>query len=619
MALLQAVGVVSLNGFIFGPETETLMVRMKPIPDAAGRAITRIEYTFQIKTVIALTAAQVVGGATSTDATFDTIRQQLLTYGGEFKYTSKGMGDQLINVAGGKKDVAWGPKCQEVSFKPKAGNYAADMVLHVSYQTLDCSYAQFQFGLMEFNYKVTYDQGRDRLTRRTYAGHILIPQTRRSVNDRTLSDSADLYYEDVVPPIPFGFRREVEDRTPSEDKCRLDFTITDVQLKAALPFGVIDMDVDHDQSNTSPVQMVVKQGRISASYEIALHVPLSIAQLHFDNLWADKLLDLQLAGNGATIIPQIYTSREQTQHRRANFSLTYLLVNPLVLKDGVLGPQGFWRKVPGANHQIWAASMALANKPRGYTQDVVGPGDDVIIDLCDANPARVMAGRGPAPIGDGEAGNRVMTATCPPPELSWLWYEPMLEETDDSGRVIHKPLPSGKMPPPKPDRPSLTDYFDNPNGFNPVDQGSLADQFNKPSVTVQQRTTPTVYVTLVGWAVRLCYDIPEPVISSIGGVPVVMVNREEVEYFKTIQVPNTAIPIVVAKWRRRYVLANQPNKPVGTPSGDGDGTNVFNIQGQPDFSRGRAPVPGTSHPVLDFGKGADAGPSTLPPGFPQHS
>src|SRR5262249_51643943 len=159
--------------------------------------------------------------------------------------------------------------------------------------------------------------------------------------------------------------------------------------------------------------------------------------IHFDDLWIDRLLELQADPEVNLVIPQVYSSRWNPQKRTAAFSVTYLLTNrkseafPL----GPPGPQGFWRPVPNANHQRWAASMARANRPRGYTQDVVRPSDDAIINLCDLAPARVPGGGGPNPQNNGNPGNRQMHTTCPDPFDSWLWYECLIEETDDNGVV----------------------------------------------------------------------------------------------------------------------------------------------------------------------------------------
>lgn len=573
MAALQALGTVSYNGFTFGPETETTAVSIKPVPDSAGRTVVGVYYSFTIKTIVFRSAAAIAldvadGITPSDDDTFEVIRRQLTAYGGEFRYQKKGLGDVQINVAGGRPDLAWGPKPEEISWKTKGGGVAAELVLRISFQTIDCSNAIMRFGVKEFCYTIEFEHGRDRTTRRTYSGHLIIPQTRANgVNDKTLTDSADLYYEKIVPFLPDGWRRENERRKVSEDKCRLDFTFTDIQLLAPLVEGCIDHDWDHEQTNVKPVQMYVKSGRISAWYDVALDWPLSIAQFHFDSLWMEKLNELRNDGN--TVVPQHYTARETGRARRMTFNVSYLLIRPVPLLD-ILGPQGFYQPAPTADNAKWAASMAVGNRPRGYTSDVVHPADDVIIDLCRPGNAKLVPIPGGVPGFIGGILEGADEENCPEPENSWIDWQCWLEFSTDDGIVEHKPLPT--QPPKEPGPHSLGEQiaeqlWGNGNDFTPEDQngssgGSITEQ--TPSL-LQRRTSPITHVWLVGYAMRLCYGIPEPILTQYLGVDTIPMNRSEKEYFQTRR---WARCITIARWRRRYALSgplDQEVKPLDTP------------------------------------------------------
>lgn len=559
MPLLPAVGVVSYNGFVFGPETRTLSVNAKPIPDAAGRTISRTKYTFTIESKIIVTAAS---GLASNDSTLDTIRRTLLVYGGEFVYTSKGLGTITINSAagGGQRDMNWGPKVEQLSWVPLGGNLAGTITLELSYETLDCSGAQFQFGIMELGYKMSFSQGRDRLTRRTYSGYLKIPQTRTTVNDRFPKDSADLYFEEIWIPPPIGWRREEESRTVDESRTRLDFSFTDVMLEAPLERGTIEMDWDHEQSNIAPVQMNQKQGRISATYKMALGENMALAEIHFKNLIVDKLLAQRAAGT--VIILRNYTAHEHGMTRTANFSASYHAIRGhnilgIILNPPIFGSQGFWRASPTANHISWSQRLLASNAtaPRGYSQDVVRPEQDVIVDLClPSGPETPEPGLAPTSLPPDDIMS-VFAAECPGPEFSWIEWSCAVEIDVDDGISEHKPLPLSPLPEPTytPGGPGFT----TPDGFKPVDPALNTTQ---PPMILQQRTTPTVHVSLVGYAVRICYDIPAPIVESVGGVPAVAVNREGREFYRTGIYGNMGVPIRWAMWRRRFVLAEaQPS------------------------------------------------------------
>lgn len=574
MALLQAAGEISYNGFTFPVETETIGIDMKPIPDAAGRTIMAVQYTLKIKSIIAVSSGN--------DATLETIRNRLLAYGGALVYSTKGLGDLNVNTAT-RKDLAWGPKTELLQWSPIAGNRAAEIVWTVSFQTLDCANAISRFGIMEFNYKVDYEIGHDRLIKRNHSGRLRIPQTRITQGNKRLSDIADRYYEWVAIPIPLHWRRENEKWGVDESKNVLEFSFTDAQMKMPLPRGVVDMDVEHEQHNDPPVQYWVKVGRLSATYEMAMHAPMTLAQWHFENLWRERLTTLQndAAGpdpgvpppNGVVVIPQVYTARENTQRRSANFSVNYrymraqpvgnIVAGKMTLLGKVAGPECFWRMVPGASAPNWAIDneQSGATKPRGYTQATLPRTSDIIADLC-PGPSVPSAGGNVLNVTGAIGGGMpsVYLLKQGTPRESWLWYECDIKIEVDDEIVEHSPLPTLPMfDPNKPNPASLADLFDNPNGFDPV-PGAYKDD----PVKLQRRTVPKVYIYLIGRAMRLGYAIPAPTLMYVGGSLAVRALRAGREYFRTQQLPGT--PITVADWILRYVLVKQPKQQLGVPA-----------------------------------------------------
>ena len=107
----------------------------------------------------------------------------------------------------------------------------------MEFTLLDCNQSSVPpwFKIMEFCFTVNYSQDANRLTCRIYRGHLKIPNNRLNGNSARIIDSPDNYYEKVMPALLYGFLCESEDRTVSEDRTRLDFSATDVQMEYAPP------------------------------------------------------------------------------------------------------------------------------------------------------------------------------------------------------------------------------------------------------------------------------------------------------------------------------------------------------------------------------------------------
>src|SRR5262249_34253683 len=148
----------------------------------------------------------------------------------------------------------------------------------------ECDMAQYAFALMEYNFKLGVSIDASGYSRRNFTGHIRIPQTRITVDDRRLSDQADAYREQVVPALLVGFRRESSDFALSDDKCRLDFTVVDVEVGPNYPPpGVVEVSMSHEVS-TDKVYGARWAATLSATYELARDTPRETALKYFLNV-----------------------------------------------------------------------------------------------------------------------------------------------------------------------------------------------------------------------------------------------------------------------------------------------------------------------------------------------
>ena len=578
MARLGASGMIAINGVTLGPETWTLGVSIRPIRDSANRTIVKTLYTFTIKTVIVRSAALVeadifLGLTPAHDDVLELVRAAILRDGGTFYYQRKGIGNIAINVAGGQTDLDWGPRVEEINWRPIGAGIAAEMTFRISFSILDCNIYLAGYPILEFNWTADFDAGRDRLTTARYSGHLKVPQTRLSVDDRTLVRTADQFYDFIIPPLTEGWIRENEHRLLSEDKCTVNFSFTDRMLKAPLEYGIVNMSTTNEMHNEPALQQTQKFGRLSASYEVAMGWDLGIAEFHFEGLRKDKWDWLESQGN--IIIPQVYRAVEQQMERRVELEATYRLIRPSGLEgfglQPILGPQGFYRPSPNASHGVWLARMNAVGfyLPRGLDQSVVTPDQDVIIDLCN-NPANPRQGSPYVPsLGDipDDTTTGEIDPDCPDPEYSWLDWHCWIEYGTHDGVSVRKALPTSPTTKPvAPTRSRGEEWARSQDGFQPFDPakaGSLGTAQN--SLDVQQRTSPSVYVWLVGYAERICHGIPEPILVSVAGSPAIQANRPDHEYYRTRTQGNVGKPIYEAMWRRRYILTIPTSEPITKP------------------------------------------------------
>src|SRR5262249_37622958 len=135
--------------------------------------------------------------------------------------------------------------------------------------------------IMEWNYRLSFDVDTSGYTKRTYSGHLRIPQTRKSVDDHTLSDQADAYRELINPPLLVGFRRTPGTFVLSEDKCRLDFPIVDQEIGPTYPPpGVVEVSMSHEVA-TDRVYKGMWTATLSATYEVARNVDRATPMRYF--------------------------------------------------------------------------------------------------------------------------------------------------------------------------------------------------------------------------------------------------------------------------------------------------------------------------------------------------
>lgn len=274
------------NGFTFPVETWLEDISSTPVKDEAGRAIAYIRYVITFGSQIVVHEQDDGGdpelGGGDTDRRIGFIRNVLQEPAGQLFIHGVGFDNMTINGGGPVKDVKWGPWPTVLSLKHRGQDTAWDLLWQVTVNIPECVPPEYTKKIMEYNYSVRYSIDREGLTTRVYEGYVTIPQTRKSPSARELQDQVDRVREDIsVPAVP-GFRRIPGEFLISKDKCRLDFTIQDIELptKNAPPPGATDVQISRT-AETQPLSFVRWMQTITGRYNISKNFSRESAWNHF--------------------------------------------------------------------------------------------------------------------------------------------------------------------------------------------------------------------------------------------------------------------------------------------------------------------------------------------------
>lgn len=535
--------IISYNGIVFDERTETVGISARPHYDAAGRTVTYVVHSITLKTIITTSS-------TTLDSAMATIRQKLLVPGKPFYYSAAGYGSMAINVTSAATDVVWGPRPQELSYRP-IGVKAAEIIWRVEVAIPECANARTSGAIMEFNYTLAIDQDRAGFTTRTYQGYVVIPMTRNLSGDRRLTDSADSYWEGVLPALPSGFQRDSKNRTLDEAKSKMAFTVVDSEMGPnILPVGVVSCKASHGIESTNQ-GLQQWMGRISAEYEISRDFSPPKCYEHFIKLVRQRLAETKrlsqpIANNppGAfnidsnknvgAFIPLAFSMEEPDIYGRpsARFSLRYLLAQPF---KNILKASSLWMPVDN-DWNAWRASLSnSALNPRGNAGMTFNPRDDAILDLCIGARTVTMATESNVPGGVRTLVGEDLADACPKPADSWIVYDLWIEVESEDRTMIHKPL-------------AATAYSEDGVG------SGYSAQIDAPADIIQRRTSNSDVVYLCGRAARVCYDIVPPRLRSIGDREAELANRSDREFFRQWVVGKVTHTVLGATWRQRYIL-----------------------------------------------------------------
>jgi hypothetical protein len=296
-----------------------------------------------------------------------------------------------------------------------------------------------------------------------------------------------------------------------------------------------------------------------------------------------------------TVIPWQFTMEDVLLYERLRVRLVCSYKVAAGEVSEMLKHSGLWWPVPNSDWRRWSAAMAPHMGARGIRAVQFDTRDHKIIDACGA-AAPVSPGQGygrtPQPARGITTGLAEAIALAraagvggdlydpPTPAGSWLHYQNAITVTTDDGIVVGSTLPSAPLADPRP--LGIWNALSGPLPAGPAGPqfplapgvqsgGQLSTSPSQGadsaagSTFYHRRTTPTTWVVMHGTAARAGYQIPDPEVTNINGLPAVRCDRAGQEFFTHQVVGNALYPIYVAAWRHRYLVPSGIRGPIPAP------------------------------------------------------
>jgi hypothetical protein len=386
--------------FVFGPDTCTTTYTIEVKKDAAGRTSPVAEYTLSLETHLT---------GNPSDKVVQNAVAILSQPAGILTYVGHGSGDLAINTAVGGWDTSWGPWPKVATCGLNAGQ-TTRLTWTVTFTKPTAASAVSTGQIMEYNYQadVSIEDG---FSTRTVKGFAKIPMTRVFGSlSRKLPDSADLYREQIVPPIPVGFTRMDQQFGIDYAKQTLTFSFVDHQMNPNFPAaGVFTCKASHTWNSEGKGELLRWNATLQGEYTVAPFVGADVVFKAFLDLLTkrQKMIAAARAGEGrlvrgaisagtpgtSTLVvplrfsvsePSIFSPELQKVHCSGSYFVANLGISAIINKGGL------WQRVTDpitGNPTTWAAWMTKAKiplGPRGTANIVFTPNDDSLLDLNQA-------------------------------------------------------------------------------------------------------------------------------------------------------------------------------------------------------------------------------------------
>ncbi len=424
---LPDVGELSYNGCVFSPLFAT-EVSGAFVKDDAGRTTKTIEYTITADGYVTLP-----DGEANVHARMATLEALLSAPAGALRYEGRGI-EVDVNIAGGDRDVAWGPIPEILDITPLGAGRSAHIKWTVKTRIPPRvpKGTTFRLGpVLQFCYDTSTSYDDAGYCTWHMSGIVEIPLTRNGTTNRTVTTTADNFRENfpgrLLATIDLKrFKVMQRDFKLSKDKRTLEFSIE--AREHSWMINPPDITIARGQFTFKPVKTGAGLCNwlctLTCTYTVAKERPRRIAWLAFLALLRVRLNAGNLNGAipapggnqnpalnfiTATVPPFIALDigmrlwRRMTQNprpippnrkvflvdfsgseglyedaRTVTFSATWRLGTTFTT---ILVASGLWKKVPEHTEQIWATSVSNISGYSSWYQNRADPAADAIIDF----------------------------------------------------------------------------------------------------------------------------------------------------------------------------------------------------------------------------------------------
>lgn len=606
----------SYNGYVF-PTACSQKVSIEPVYESSNRLPKYHRHTVTLEFIVT-SAVNPQADATASspvDYNIETLKRLLSIPGKALVLSRRGLGYTTVETDGGatfdftvdgNNDLNFGPRPEILLWEPVGSSQAVRVQWTVSFSISLCCYpdsdgdglcdgaaalvhSPFLLNLLEFNYSMSFAVDAEGWTNRAIVGTAVAPGhfattvagavgTTPTSSIQIPLDKLRLLIQNLFSQLP-RFRRDYQ-WDVSRDGTTVEFRITDSEIKSDNPLiaGLIDADVSHEIDSQLPffkwsctlsgsftIQPGVSRDMGWTAFLIILNSRLSLLNSVTDQVAQEYAETGTVANKQMTpsYLPMRIRLKEEIFSRKSSFSFEYVLWCPL---NKLLAACGLFRPTPG-NWIQWKATQNETLFTGGGTAGLGTAGLNGMLTVCTGQlPTNVGTIGG---ISEASTLNRIFTSTCPPPDKSWIDYKLWFETESQASYAYHQPSYSAATDQNTTPASQTQTALRGLNGtYDPVSaQEENSTQSDPAKYPVYQTTSGYQHtVTMCGYAIRACYDIPIPSLVKYGNADKLMVVRSESK--PRVLGGTGPVTFYARSWRITYLL----------PKGVGGSNATFNLK-----------------------------------------
>ena len=505
----------------------TISLSTTPEYDEAGRVVVHHTHVLTVNTIVYSTNT---GEQTEQ---IEVIRRRLLEPGKLLTLTGMGLGfpesrsEKSISPQNNIIDVSWGPKPQQCTIRPFGGDIAHELVWVLEFRTAPCVAVGYQKTLRvkALNYETRWSNDAQGFTTRNIAGYVEVQQPQGSnrvgngVSNPLLSaekvrDQAILGFS-----VPNGFKRVGNVWNESMDRSRMDFSITDDQLRGtAYPIGIAEASGDFDES-FDPFTFAKASASLRMTLTVAEGVHPSVAAIRFLQAAFAKQGSMRDRNTKGSVIAKNMFIRAGLfdNARTSSFGVQWQATG--CIEDFLFDTP--WEPIPNTDYSQWRFSVEHLWSNRGNSLTRPTPEADAIVDVCSTNDGRFGA------TDSGTKGQSFVPGiaqnTCDVSEAaSWLDYDVKVTLKRSENKSSHRRTVSYN-----------SQYSPSASTINSTNlKDALQPSF--PSSATSEHVTetnglPTQTVLLQMKGLRIKFRPNFPVLKSIDNRPVTPIGDRKFE------------------------------------------------------------------------------------------